>query len=132
MGTSTLGQAPMRHRLLPHERWLADWGTRGRARRGPTPQGSDLWRSQQNYGPEGMALLLAACADGCPAGLIGMTGVVLLFVATGHGVLAVIASWMAGIGIVGCLVGLVRAVQGARAGRIYRNGRPFVRPGGRG
>lgn len=77
---------------------------------------------QQNYGPEGMALLLAAVADGIPGGLIGFVGVAVLF-ATG----SVIAGYLVGIGVLAISVGLVRSIQGARAGRFYRNGRPFIR-----
>ena len=119
MEGSTPGQAARRHRLLPHERWLADLG----ARKGAAPQGSDRWRLQQNYGPEGVALLIAASADGFLGGLIGFTGLALLF-ATGG---SAIGYYLLGIGVLISLAGLARALQCARAGRLYRNGRPFVR-----
>jgi hypothetical protein len=70
MRVRTPGQAPARHRLLPHERWLADYG----ARKGPAPEGSDRRRPQQNYGPDGMALLVAGSVDATLGGLVVMTG----------------------------------------------------------
>ncbi len=113
------GQAPARHRLLPYERWLADYG----ARRGAAPQGSDRWRMQQNYGPEGMALLQVGTATGVLGWLIGMTGMVLLFISAGS---SVIAQYVIGIGAFMILVGLVRIIQAGRAagsiamvGRLY-------------
>jgi len=123
MATSAPGQGP-RHRLLPHERWLADAG----ARRGPAPQGSDRWRMQQNYGPEGLALVQAGFANLGPGWLIAIAGIVLQFIGAGGSTLADI---LIGIGLIIMVAGLVRYIQAGRAGRIYRNGRAFIRAGGR-
>lgn len=82
MSTGKPRPTAARHHLLPHERWVAEHGYR----RGRAPQGSDGWRMQQNHGPEGMALLLAACADVFPGGLVVLAGIVLMVVAAfcGH------------------------------------------------
>ncbi len=122
MRTRTPGQAAKHHRLLPHERWFADYG----ARRGPAPEGSDRWRMQQNYGPEGMALLGAASLDGTGGGFIGVIGIVTL--AAGA---PTVAAYLIVIGVLIALFGMVRAIQCGRAGRIYRDGRPFIHATGR-
>ncbi len=93
-------------------------------RRGPAREGSDRWRLQQNYGPDGLALLQAGFANLAPGWLITMTGVVWQFFAGGGSALA---SYLAGIGVLIMLWGLVRYIQMGRAGRTYRNGRPFIR-----
>jgi hypothetical protein len=120
MQTGTPEQAPTRHRLLPHERWLADYG----ARRGPAPHGTQRWRMQQNYGPEGMALLGAAYANFLPGSLVGMTG---LTATTFFKDSLPVFGWLELIGFLPMLVALARAVQASRAGRSFRAGRPFMR-----
>lgn len=122
MSARTPRQESSHHRLLPHERWFADYG----ARRGPGREDSGRSRMQQNYGPEGMALLGAAIADGFPGSLMCVIGIATL-AATG----STVGGYLILIGVLIALLGIVRTIQGARAARIYRNGRPFIRPGSR-
>jgi hypothetical protein len=117
------GQAGARRWLAPHERWLADSG----ARRGPAQEGTLRWRAQQNYGPDGIALLIAGSADTFCGWLIGMAGIVWLVVDGGA---SSGADWLVTAGCLIALAGLVRSIQAARAGRSYRDGRPFLRAGG--
>jgi hypothetical protein len=119
MQTGTPGRARSRHRLLPYERWLADYGDR----QGPGLLGSDRWRMQQNFGPDGMALLVAASVDVILGWLIAATGLALRWISVGGPA----GGYLIGIGLFVILVGFVRCIQCARAGRIYRAGRPFLR-----
>ncbi len=124
MLTNTPGQTPVRHhRLLPHERWLADLSARSRARKGLAKEGSARWSLEQNYGPEGLALMAAVYANLYPGLLAFIAGVAWLAADS--------ASTAAGclflVGILMLVAAVARAIQGAHAGRVYRNGRPFVR-----
>lgn len=116
MQTEAPRTVAVRHRLLPHERWAARYVARQSA-----PQGSMRWRKQQNYGPDGVTLLSASQAD-------LVAGIVAVWIGVGLGLLTVIGWYIFGIGMFVLLVGLSRSIQAGRAGRRYRNGRPFMRP----
>jgi hypothetical protein len=83
---------------------------------------------QQNYGPEGLALLQAGFANLGPGFLITMAGVLLQFLAAGG---SAVANYLAVAGVLIMLAGIMRYIQAGRAGRIYRNDRPFIRTRGR-
>jgi hypothetical protein len=126
MPTAERGTA--RHWLLPHERWFARVGDRARARRAAEPLGPQQLRFQQNYGPDGQVFFEAALADLLAGGILGLGGVALAAV-TVYGIPATAGSWLAVVGILAALISGVRAIQGSRAGKAFRAGRPFTRPG---
>ncbi len=109
--------------LLPHERWLGRFAGRVTA----PPVGGSRWAFQQNYGPQGDLLMAAIAADTIAAGIFLFIGVILLIVSGSKGSLATAGYWLMGLGILSALLGIVRAIQGAHAGRVFRAGRPFVR-----
>lgn len=111
------------YRLLPPERWFASFILeRQRTHRTPA-----ILRTEQNYGPEGIALLAAAILFGLCGAITGCCGFVFLFLADGHGPLV-------GLGY-GCLFAaivlecpaVIRGIQCASAGRRFRGDRPFVK-----
>ena len=116
-----------RHWLLPHERWLGRFA--GRA--GDPAPGGRAWAAQQNYGPDGNLFLSAIAADAIAAGLLGFTGVILLLASKSSGSVAAAGYWLIGVAVLSALIGIVRSIQGSHAGRVFRAGRPFVRPGQR-
>jgi hypothetical protein len=69
-----IGRGPGGHIMVGHEIWLA----RRAMSRGQAAHGTKRWRMQQNYGPEGMALLAAAYANFIPGWLVGNTGLTAL------------------------------------------------------
>jgi hypothetical protein len=117
-----------RRRLFPHERWFVRFGDRVRARRAAEPPNPQALRFQQNYGPDGQVLIEAALVDLLAAGILGVGGGVLAAV-TEHGIPATAGYWLQGVGILAAAVPAVRAIQLSRAGRLFRAGRPFTRPG---
>lgn len=129
MVTSLAGEAGSRVEITDqrsagaHERWLADWGARNRARRGPAREGSARWSLEQNYGPEGLALMGAAFANLYPGMLIFIGGVAWLAADSD----STVAGCPLLIGFLLLLAGIVRSIQGGHAGRTFRNGRPFIR-----
>jgi hypothetical protein len=133
MQTGVPERTPVRHyRLLPHERWLARWGARGRARsralRGDPPPGGSRWAIEQNYGPVGDILGPAYVGDLCGGLLVGLLGAILLGVSLAQGTLGTAGGCIFLLGIVLVLLGIVRAVQLSHAGKAFRAGRPRVRP----
>ena len=110
--------------LLPHERWLGRFAGRVTA----PPRGGQRWRFQQNYGPEGEVLLAASVADLMAALILLIAGFTLLGASGSRGLGAAAGYWIAGVGILSALVGMVRASQLIHAGRVFRAGRPFIRP----
>ncbi len=113
-----------RHHLMPHERCRAEkLAERQQSNRTPA-----IIRGEQNYGPEGMVLYSAVLANIVSAGVIAVLGIVLTWVPRAEGTLYEIANILLGIAIIAVLAGMVRAFQGAKAGRAFRAGRPFIRP----
>lgn len=111
------------HRLLPHERWFASSTLeRQRIHRGP-----DILRLEQNYGPVGMALWAAALATVLPGALMVLSGIAFMLASGGGGILPTLGYSLDGLGIILCLLGSIRTFQGIRAGRAFRDGRPFIR-----
>jgi hypothetical protein len=109
--------------LLPHEHWPGRFAGRVTA----PPLGGSRWAFQQNYGPQGDVLMAAIAADTIAALISLLIGVILLIVSGSKGSLATAGYWLMGLAILSVLLGIVRAVQGAHAGRVFRAGRPFVR-----
>ena len=111
------------HQLLPHERWFASW-ILGRQRTHRTP---DILRMEQNYGPEGIALWAAAMSTGLPGALMVLSGIAFMLASGGGGTLLTLGYWLDGLGVILCILGSIRAFQGSRAGRAFRDGRPFLK-----
>ena len=127
----TAERGATRYWLLPHERWFRRHGDRARARRATQPPGPARLRFQQNYGPDGQVFLEAALADYIAGVVLGPGGIVLSILSGGHGLAATTGNWLAGVGILAGVIGFVRAIQGSRAGKVFRAGRPFMRAGRR-
>jgi len=111
------------HWLLPPERWFASFILE-RQRTHRTPP---ILRAEQNYGPEGIALLAAAILFGLCAAIIACCGYVFLFLADGHGHLVGVGFGCLFAAIVLEVPALIRSIQGASAGRRFRGDRPFVK-----
>lgn len=109
------------HHLLPHERWFAAVILR----RQQTHRTPAILRMEENYGPEGITLWAAAWITIFPAQLLNLFGIACLL--GGGGPLSTAGFWFIGVGVFVCWLGAIRAVQGAKAGRTFRNGRPFLR-----
>jgi len=111
------------HRLLPLERWFALFILeRRRTHRTSSPSLLD-----QNYGPEGIALMAAGMVTAFPGQVIVCIGIVLLLASGGHGPLLVAGYWLMGTGVLLIIPGSIRYVQGIYAGRRFRGDRPFVK-----
>ena len=108
------------HRLLPQERWFASWILE-RQRTHRTPE---ILRTEQNYGPEGIALWAAAVITVFPGQLIVVSGIAFMLASGGTGTLLTMGYSLDGFGVFLCLLGSIRAFQGSRAGRAFRDGRP--------
>jgi hypothetical protein len=63
------------------------------------------------------------------ASIFGFTGVILLILSKSSDSVATAGYWIGSIGIVLALAGIVRYLEGSHAGRVFRAGRPFIRPG---
>jgi len=110
-------------RLLPPERWFAAFILeRQRTHRTPA-----ILRIEQNYGPEGIALMAAGLFTALPGQLIGCIGIVLLLVSGDHGSLPGIGYSLMGLGVLLVVPGSMRYIQGSKAGRQFREDRPFVK-----
>jgi hypothetical protein len=108
---------------LPHERRFAAYAIqRQRARRSAYNV-----RMEENYGPEGIRLFWFGFADGILGWAICVTGIVIMLPSIAIPPLWPISRSVVEIGCVLALIGLLRLAQGARAGRIYRDGRPYIR-----
>ena len=70
----------------------------------------------------------AAACDGLAGAVLGIPGALLASIAQ-RGVPAAIGYWMAGIGVLSGVLGIIRAIQTARAGKAFRTGRAFIRLG---
>jgi hypothetical protein len=112
-----------RRTLVPHERCAARWILR-RQQNHRTPA---IEKMQANYGPEGIELLAIAAITGFGAALVVLAGMALLFVSGGQGTLGVAAYVVMGMGASGEFLPSVRSIQAAKAGKEWRNGRPFQR-----
>ena len=115
---------PTSHYLLPYERREAAKTLKGQQAHATAPAVEQL---QQNYGPEGNVLLSAARSGRIYAFPFVLTGTLLVFVTAGSGPIAFAGYALLAIAIAMALLGVARGVQAGRAGRRYRDGRPFVR-----
>jgi hypothetical protein len=111
------------HRLLPHESWFASFILK-RQRTHRTP---DILRIEQNYGPEGIALGAASMATLTPGVLIVGAGTVFVLASGGGGSLLTLGYKLNSLGVILILLGSIRLIQGMKAGRAFRGGRPLVR-----
>ena len=109
------------HHLLPHERWSASFVLE----RQRTHRTSAILRIEQNYGPEGIALWAAGMITVFPGMLLGFLGFACLVASGGHPWQLV--NWLYGIGVTLILLGEIRFIQGSKAGRTFRGGRPFLK-----
>lgn len=111
------------HWLLPPERWFASAVLeRQRTRRTPT-----ILRLEQNYGPEGIALVAAGVLLWLLGVAIAWVGVVLLLVSGGNGLPFRLGNYLLFAAMVIAVPAIVRAVQASHAGRRFRGDRPFVK-----
>ena len=110
------------HRLLPHERWFAELVLEQR-RNHPT---RTALRLERKYGPEGNALLSAAHADMLPGCLTYFAGTALVILFGGQAGLAGVGLALYVIGLAWVIGGGIRAIQSARAGRVFRGTRTFT------
>lgn len=111
------------HHLLPHERWFAS-STLESQRTHRTP---DVLRMEQNYGPEGITLWAAAMSTVLPGALMVLSGFAFMFASGRSRTLLTVGFSLDGLGATHCILGQIRAFQGIRAGRAFRDGRPLVR-----
>jgi hypothetical protein len=121
-GAGDRGDLASGHHLLPHERWFASLILK-RQRTHRTPA---ILRMEQNYGPEGIALMSAGMMTAFPGQIIGCVGIVLLLTSGDHGSVLTVAYWTMGAGVLLAALGSIRYVQGVYAGRRLRGDRPFV------
>jgi hypothetical protein len=117
------------HRLLPHERWFASLILERQRthRNSAAPRNPATLRMEQNYGPEGIALIAAGLITVLPGMLLVILGFACLVVSGGHPLLLTLVYWLWGIGFILMFWGSIRSVQASKAGRAFRGGRPFVR-----
>ena len=107
----------------PRERWFAS-SILERQRTHRTP---DILRMEQNYGPEGIALWAAAMSTELPGALMALSGIAFMLASGGGGILLTLGYSLDGLGVILCILGSIRAFQGVRAGRAFRDDRPFER-----
>ena len=96
------------------------------ARYEANPNGAYVRRVQQNYGPTGVLFLAAGRANQAPSWGFGVLGALLLAGSRAQGAIAVAGYSSLGVGFLLAVLGFLRFAQGGRAGRRFRNGRPFL------
>lgn len=116
---------PGKHFLLPYERHEA---AKVVARLRAHPDRPSGKRYEQNYGLEGTALIVASMAARIYSFPVLTLGLVLMFVSSLKGPVAVVAYLLIGTAVAMGVLGIVRGIQAGRVGRRHRGGRPFVRP----
>jgi|GEM_PF-4936918 len=104
-------------RLLPFERRFAEWGFL-RPNQVRNSQ-ADQWLL--DYGPRGMVLLVVSLGTLLVTGSICVIGIVLLFVSEPVGRAAIPC------GMVATVLPTVRLLQAVRAGKRFRDSRPYER-----
>jgi len=124
-------RATTRPWLLPQERWVHRLLERVLARRAAEPPNPQRLAFQQNYGPKGEVFLQAVMADALFGVILIVGGIFLDILSGDKGIPAKTGNWLTAVGILLALIGMVRAIQSARAGKAFRAGRPPVRPGQR-
>jgi hypothetical protein len=117
------GEVAPGHHLTPPEHWFASFILERRR----THQPSKSPRLDQNYGPEGIALMAAAILWGLIGAAVGWAGLILLFTSGDHGPLLHPAYYVILAGIVIEVPSMFRSIQGIYAGRRFRGDRPFVK-----
>jgi hypothetical protein len=109
------------HRLLPHERWVAQL----LLDRQRTREFTYVKSMEDSYGAAGSTLYAAALATQIPGGVLALAGLVLQIASQDRAPLVQIAL---GLITVGCLAvggGTLRAAQAWRERRSYRDARLF-------
>ena len=112
--------------LMPHERWLDRMVVTRNQK--ATDHSEANRRAYENYGPIGFRLFGVAALDGAMAGVVVLSGIVLLvlsplFGETGQHLAHVVTL----TGVVGEIPTLIRCRQTALIGRRHRGGRPLKR-----
>lgn len=115
------------HCLTPPERWFALFILERRR----THQPLKSPHLDQNYGPEGIALMAAAILWGMIGAIVGLTGIALLLASGDHGPLLHPGYYLMFAGILLEFPSITRSIQGIYAGRRFRGDRPFVKGYGR-
>jgi hypothetical protein len=82
---------------------------------------------EQNYGPEGIALIGAAVITVLPGQLIAVSGITFMLGSGGGGTLLTLGHSLEGFGVILIFLGSIRIFQGIRAGRAFRDGRPILK-----
>jgi hypothetical protein len=82
---------------------------------------------EQNYGPEGIALMSAAIVSGLIGAIVGFIGIGLLFLSDDSGSLLHLGYYVIVAAIVLEIPSIIRSIQGIYAGRRFRGTRPFVK-----
>jgi hypothetical protein len=103
--------------LLPHERWFANAGFLNKE----APEGSPKWRTLQQLGPKGVALLMAFFADFVLGWLLVIVTFILDFASGGKGTLRHITLYVLLAGILIIIFSVIRRVQSSSAGRKFRS-----------
>jgi hypothetical protein len=111
------------HYLTPPERCFASFILERRR----THQPSKSPRLDQNYGPEGIALMAAAILSGLIGAVVGFVGIALLLLSDDHGPLLHPGYYIIVAGIVLEVPSITRSIQANAAGRRFRGDRPFVK-----
>ncbi len=99
------------HYFLPHERWFI----------------SIMFKRQDNRrDAEVNALFAATIVTMLPGVVIGVIGLVILFLSWDHGSVLTVAHWTMGVGVLLIIVSWFRLLQLRYAGRKLQENRPFV------
>ena len=89
-----------------------------------------ILRTEQNYGPAGMRYFLAAVLIiGAQFILVGLGMASLVAFSNADGTPGAPTYVLLALALIVGSAGVWRAIQGARAGREFRNGRPFLKRG---
>ena len=120
-GVDTLRQSqiPSGLWLLPPERWFVLFALKRQRAHRTRP----ILELEQNYGPEGIALLAAGVAVGLCAGVFACLGITLLLLSADRGPLL---DWGYGFLCATAAAGCLGAIRGAQAGRAARRFRGFA------
>jgi|HubBroStandDraft_1064217.scaffolds.fasta_scaffold99656_2 hypothetical protein len=82
-----------------------------------------------NYGSDGVRLLLASALDIPLGGVLGILGFILMVILSDLGTPILAGQCVDYAAIFSAVLGVIRILQGVRAGRRHRAGRPFSQPG---
>jgi hypothetical protein len=86
-----------------------------------------ILRLEQNYGPEGIAMMAATILYVLSGAIVGLIGIALLLLSSDHGPLLTAGYSCMFAGMALEVPGFIRGTQGINAGRRFRGDRPFVK-----